>query len=177
MLNHKADHVFHGWINSESGFHDEEPKESPINPHEEGLYSFKSAMNTLAWLPQKIGAERMRALPLVHQQCSHSAPEPLRENYLTCAFGVKLRECPILARLGMTFDAERNKTGSDGQPSYYADIPDTEIDKAKAMVCVWHMLMGQHKGYVDWNEGAVQDVSDRRFWDQVYSNLAQQDEG
>jgi hypothetical protein len=171
MLSGKADHVFHVWINREADKNAENVQ--PIDPHKDGLYDFKSAMNTLPYLTRMIEKERKRELPMVHQQCSRQSPEPLPENFLTCAFGVKLRECQILARLNATFDEMRSKPYPDGQPSYYRDIPDSEIDKAKAMACVWHMLMGNGKAFVDWNEGAVQDESDKIYWRRVYDNLAE----
>lgn len=172
MLSSKADHIFHVWINSEAG--PPKPADHPIDPHERGLYAFKAAMQVLPWLPAQIGKERRKELPLIHQQCSHSAPEAMPENYLTCGFGVRLSTCPILVRVGAKFDEMRNKLTPKGEPSYYADVTDEDIDKAKAMACVWHLLMGhEHSNHVDWNEGAIQDVSDKMFWRRVYDNLSQ----
>lgn len=164
-MNNKVDHVFHVWINSENGRFNEKPSDMPIDPHGRKLYDFKSAMQLLPWLGKQITEDRTGALPLVHQQCSHSRPEPLAENYLQCWLGKKLKECPILQRLRACFDVERKRS------RYCADITDEQIDEVAAHVCVWHMLMGTD-AFVDWNEGAVQDVSDRRFWNNVYDSLA-----
>jgi hypothetical protein len=189
-MDSKTDHVWHVWINAESDRLREWQKANPsgevatetrrgrqvetpvpqrtpldlIDPHGRGLYSFKSAMQTLPWLTRVIGMERQRTLPLVHQQCSHSPPEPIKEEFLTCSFGKKLRECPILQRL-------RDSISDQQQNAYYRSIEPERVDELQAMTCVWHMLMG-HDGFVDWNEGAVQTVSDRMFWDRVYESLS-----
>lgn len=168
-MKHTADNVWHGWINSEG---DRKDEADFIDPHHTGLYEFKSAMQmagaTGGWLAMKISKERMQALPMVHQQCSHTQPEPMEANYLTCGFGVKLNGCPILNRLQSYFDKRME------HPYESKNVTPEEIDEAKAMTCIWHMLMGKKDGcYIDWNEGAVQDCSDRRFWDRVYSNLSE----
>ena len=161
-MDSKVDHVFHVWINSEADRF-REKKADAIDPHERGLYNFRSALQMLDWLGKQITKERLGKLTMLHQQCSHCNPEPLKENYLQCWLGKKLVECPILLRLRETFAVEKKR-------QYYADITDEQIDEVAAMVCVWHMLMGTD-AFVDWNEGAIQDVSDRMFWRNVYDNL------
>lgn len=166
LSNSKVSHVFHVWINSEAGDFSDKPAEMPIDPHGDHLYGWKAALQTLPWLGKQIGKDRRKELPLVHQQCSHSSPEQLPDNHLTCWLGQRLTECPILKRLRDTFDRERQK-------EYYVGITDDQVDEAAASVCVWHLFSQQFHGvFVDWNEGAVQDVSDRRFWQNVYRNLA-----
>jgi hypothetical protein len=163
-MSNRTDHVFHVWINSEAGPKDK-PTEMPLEPHKDGLYSFKAAMQMMPWLTAAIGRERRKQLPLVHQQCSHSPPEPIAEEYLTCALGQKLRECPILQRLADTFAEWRAK-------SYYSAITDEQVDAVKAQTCLWHMLMGNNGAFVDWMEGPVQTVSDRMFWQRVYDHMS-----
>ena len=58
MLSSKADHVFHVWINSESGLCKDKPTLQPIDPHKNGLYDFKSAMQLLQCLPTMIEKDR-----------------------------------------------------------------------------------------------------------------------
>lgn len=196
-MTNKTDYVWHVWINQEAdrlrkweadnptGVATTEtrrgkPVEVPTRPrtpldlvaaHDRKLYDFKAAMQMLPWLAKRITQERTKSLPLIHQQCSHSAPESLTENFLTCGLGKKLRDCPILIRLRDTFDQERGRTSPDGRPPYYAGITDEQVDEVAAMTCVWHMLMGTDSS-VDWQEGAVQDVSDRMYWERLYANLA-----
>lgn len=182
MIDNKADHVFHVWINQEATRFrrleeaDKKPEKHDIDPHGRGLYAFKSAMNLIeskgqSWLGATIGKNRRKSLPLTHQQCSHSAPEPLKENYHQCYLGERLDSCPILIRLRATFDEERQRS------EYYRAITDEQVDEVAARVCVWHLLMGLGpNAFVDWNEGAFQSVSDRMFWDRVYSNMAHEDE-
>lgn len=178
MIDSKTNHVFHVWINSEDDRLREmnndgiKPDKYTIDPHKDGLYGFKSAMQLLSskgqtWLGKTIGDNRLKSLPLVHQQCSHSEPDPLEENYHVCYRGEKLAECPILKRLRDTFAKEMERS------AYYREITDEQIDEVAAQVCVWHLLMGSGNMYVDWNEGAFQSVSDRMFWSRVYDNLSQ----
>jgi len=168
-MDSKTNHLFHVWINSEATrFREYGVAEKPhhgFDPHERGLYDFKSAMQLLEYLPKQITRERTKSLPLVHQQYLHSAPEPIPENHLTCWLGERLDACPILKRLRASFDEYRLKH------PYYASVTDEQVDGVAAQVCVWHLLMGQ-PGFVDWQEGAVQTTSDRMFWDRLYRNLA-----
>lgn len=171
-LDNKVDHVWHVWINSESpmGKDEDKPTVMPINPHEDEFYSFKSMIGMVDWLGGRIEAERKQALPMVHQQCSHSAPEAMPENYLMCGLGQKIKECPILQRLRAKFAEQR------AHP-YYATITDDQVDRVQAATCLWHMYSQGFRGqFVDWNEGAVQDCSDRKFWNRVYENLASEPE-
>lgn len=173
-LTNAVDHVWHVWINSEGKFDEKAGDDRPMkfDPHEEGLYDFKSALGLLTGLGARLAKDRRQELPQVHQQCSHSAPEAIEEpNHLTCALGQKLTECPILQRLRATFDEYRKKP-------YYASIAERHVDEVAAATCVWHLLSTamQGRGFVDWNEGAVQDVSDRMFWNRVYDNLSSQPE-
>ena len=161
-MNNATDHAWHVWINSEQS---NKYTQLPIQPHERGLYSFKGAMQTLPWLKEAIGRERRKELPMVHQQCSHSKPEAMEENHLACWLGQRLDKCPILERLKASFRETMER------PYYRQDIRPEDIDEAMAMTCIWHMLMCTD-AYVDWNEGAVQDSSDRRFWSNVYDSLA-----
>ena len=160
----QVDHVWHVWINQEAS----RPPTATrlpdwIDPSGKNLYGFKSMLGLMEYLPKRIGDERRKALPTVHQQCSHSVPEPLADNHLQCWLGQKLGECPILKRLDGTFAEFRAKP-------YYREITDEQVDGVKAATCAWHLYTSGQ--FVDWNEGAVQDSSDRKFWGRVYDNLS-----
>lgn len=167
LKSNAIDHVWHVWINSEGEFNENRPTEMQLDPHKRGLYAFKSAMQLLPHLGKMITKDRLKSLPLVHQQCLHSAPESMEENHLACWLGQRLDSCPILKRLRAKFDEERKR------PYYGEKITDEDVDHVAAMTCVWHLLMGQD-GFVDWNEGAIQDSSDRQYWRRLYDNLASQ---
>lgn len=115
------------------------------------MYEAKSGLSELARLPYVFARERKGELPKIHQQCSHSAPVEMPENYLMCCLGKKCRECPILKAI----DAMKGT--------------DEEKDIAKAMTCVTHIIS---EGGDMMNEGFILDCSDRMFWDRVHENLA-----
>lgn len=143
QTNHRFFHEWHVAINAhvrEEGF--EQTK---------FMYEAKSGLSELARLPYMFAKERKGELSKIHQQCSHSAPVEMPENYLMCCLGEKCRECPIL----LAIDAMK---GSD-----------EEKDIAKAMTCVTHIIS---KGGDMMNEGYILDCSDRMFWDRVHENLA-----
>ncbi len=98
-------------------------------------------------------AERENALPQTHQQCSHQAAVPVKDNHLSCCLGVKTRECPHLLALENLDRCE---------PS--------DSDTAKAWTCAAHIVS---QGGDTMNEGYLLRVDDRMFWDRVYENLAQ----
>jgi hypothetical protein len=141
------------------------------------MYAFKSAMQLIPWAAVAIKKAREGALPTTHQQCSHSKPEPIKNNVMRCWLGKDVAQCPILADLQASVDTERVRTLPNGKPSYYAEVTQDEVYEMMASVCTWHLLMSHiasetkelpKPSYVDWNEGAFQDTSDRMFWDRVY---------
>lgn len=95
--------------------------------------------------------ERTGDMPQIHRQCSHSKPEPIIDNHLTCCLGIKCSDCKYLKGLEK------------------AELAPEQIDEAKAWTCVTHIL--QNGGDVA-GEGFVLTVDDRMYWDNVYQSLA-----
>ena len=120
------------------------------------MYDAKTMAGEVPRMVMLFKAEREKALPQTHQQCSMQAQVPVKDNHLSCRLGVKARECPHLVALEKI---ERC-------------TPD-DIDAAKAWTCAAHIVSqgGDHM-----NEGYMLTVSDRMFWDNVYDSLAQSDE-
>lgn len=171
MLTSKADHVYHVWINRRQDARRKEGK-----PTEGDLYDWKSAMQAMGYMEQMIRQAFTGTLRDSHKQCSMSEPEPVEQNVAKCYLGCNVAECPILRDLGATIDELADQHGG-----YYKPVDD-ERYKMMAMTCAWHMLMagngvGDDAGaFIDWNEGAIQDTSDRMFWDRVYRSMATQPE-
>jgi hypothetical protein len=117
----------------------------------EVLYEAKSAAAELPRIAYIFGKERRGELSAVHQQCSHTAPVPIAENYLMCCLGKRCGECPMLKGI------EQMK-GTDA-----------EKDLAKAFTCVAHIIS---EGGDPANEGYIMDLGDRMFWTNMYSNMA-----
>lgn len=174
MLNHSTDHILHVWINRASGMLAKDAK-----PEFRSFYSFKSMVNFIAWAPKRLKQAFEGSLPTKHRQCSHSKVEERKDNCLRCALGQNVVECPILQEFIGVWD-EHTKTGKSAD--YYGKKT-TDDDKYQAMasICSWHMLASDWSqdrkelpkpAFIDWSEGAFQDVSDRMYWDRVYSNLA-----
>ena len=150
-------------------------------PPVDSLYAFKSAIQMLGWAPDQIKKARRGQLRAMHQHCSHCKPEPIENNVLSCWLGQDVAKCPILDDLSGCFERERQRCLPDGRKSYYADITDDEIFQVMGYVCTWHLLMSYvaaekrdlpPPAFVDWNEGAFQDKSDRMFWSQVYDSMS-----
>lgn len=176
------DHIFHVWINR---------RQQENGTHESHLYSFKGMVQLLFWAPNKLKEAFERKLPTVHQQCSHSPPEPIQNNRLRCWLGKDVTECPILASVKAVWDEHMEK------PFYAERNKPDGLYQIMGQVCAWHLFMSDvshaiecekphvrrgkeepgpsaclpEPAYIDWNEGAMQDESDRMFWDRVYTNL------
>lgn len=103
--------------------------------------------------------ERTGKLGAVHQQCSHSDPEPVTDNHLTCCLGVACRSCDALLALDS------------------AKLTPEQIDEAKAWTCVSHILHEAARRGVDMSEGMILTTDDRMYWDRVYMHLSAVDEG
>lgn len=139
-----------------------------VNKHAEGksgsdqwphfMYVAMNMAEESRRLPTLFEAERTGKLPKVHVQCRCCAPEKqhIEDNHLTCAVGVKCRECPHLIALDS------------------ADLTDEQRDYAKAMTCIAHLTRDYPDA--DTSEGMILTVDDRMFWDRVYSSLAASDE-
>lgn len=115
------------------------------------MYEAKTASDELPRLMVLFAMERTGKLRTVHQQCSHSEPEPIVKNELTCCLGVKCAECPEL----------QGVAAMEGTPE--------EIDTAKAWTCVAHIL--SKEGDVA-GEGYILTTDDRMYWDRLHANLA-----
>lgn len=114
------------------------------------MYDAKTAADELPRLAVMFGKERRGELTQVHQQCSHSSPESVADNHLTCCLGVKCAECPMLAAIEKM------------------DRRDDDKDFAKAWTCVSHILSN---GGDPAGEGFVMTVDDRMFWNNVYESM------
>ena len=170
---HAADHVFHTWINRR-----QQERRQAGEPWESDLYEWMHAEQEMRRLPVWLERARTGTLPTSHQQCSHSPVEPIEGNRLICALGQDVTACPILASLYASFERdlarERQLHAERGFP---LRINEADADVLAARVCCWHIFMEKqrHPG-IDTSEGYVQDESDRRFWGNVYSNLAMADQ-
>lgn len=142
------DHAWHRAINDH---HDELRAAGGEVTFKPWMYEAKAAAHEASRLQHLFAMERTSRLPVVHTQCSHSAPEPVADNHLTCCLGVEARKCPELAALDK------------------ADLPPDSIDRIKAWTCVGHIL--SEGGDVS-NEGYLTTVDDRMFWDRVHDSLA-----
>jgi hypothetical protein len=114
------------------------------------IYTAKSARAEMPRLANLFKLEREMALPKIHQQCSMSEPEPIRDNHLSCCLGVKCAECPFLAMIET------------------AQLSDEQKDEAKAWTCVTHIIS---EGGDQCGEGFVLTVDDRMYWNNVHQSL------
>lgn len=116
------------------------------------MYHGKQMADEVPRMAMLFMLERTGGLPNVHQQCSHSRPEPVPDNHLTCCLGVACRECPYLKALDT------------------AVLEPEQIDLAKAWTCAAHIL--ENISQVDASEGFVLTTDDRMYWQNVYQSLA-----
>lgn len=145
MSDHRFDHNWHVAINQ---YND---GRSADGTWCRWMYDGKSAWREAKRLPELFKREREGRLAQTHQQCSHSQPEPVPNNHLTCCLGVKCGDCPQLKAIEAS-----------------ALAPEQQ-DEAKAWTCIAHVLSS---GGDQQNEGFILTVDDRMFWDRVHSNLA-----
>jgi hypothetical protein len=143
----------HQWHVAVNRFHNAAGKRLE---HRKWMYEAKDMMQEVPRLALLFKMERTDALGSIHQQCSHSEPQPVPANHLTCCLGVKCRECPELKGL----DA--------------MEAPPEAIDEAKAWTCATHIAF---EGGDFMNEGYLLTVDDRMFWDRVHSSLSQATNG
>lgn len=161
MNKSRADHIYHAWINSR-----QEERRARGENWESSLYKFKDLVEFLRWGPTRLKQAYEGELPVMHQQCSRSAPEPIKNNRLRCCLGKEVLECDILLSLKKKFDEEAS------------GIPPEELFRLMAQTCAWHIFMRQVDGKeghfgVDSSEGHLMDESDRSFWQRVYQHLAE----
>lgn len=130
--------------------------------HHSFMYQAKALSTEVPRLALLFEMERNDKLPKIHRQCSHSEPEQVIDNHLTCCLGVVCRECPHLRALDK------------------ADITPEERDTTKAWTCATHVLMSlELEGWsgIDTSEGYILTTDDRMYWDNVYASLAAVDVG
>ena len=174
MMNDKLDHIWHVWINRRNRLDGDNPRQPSVtDPPMGSMYSWKSALQTLTWTPGALKKAFTGALATQHQQCSHCKPVPVENNELRCYLGQDVTKCPILLDLQACFKE---------QPTCLASVADDDIYEVMGAVCIWHMLAADWAqdrkdlpppAFIDWNESAFQDKSDRMFWENVYTSMAQ----
>lgn len=142
---------FHEWHVAINGFTNGKIG-SPDWPH--FMYEAKDVAGEVPRLARLFALERTGGLTKTHQQCSHSASEPVPGNHLSCCLGVKCGECPYLKAL----DSAR--------------LTPEQIDEAKAWTCATHIIS---KGGDTAGEGYILTVDDRMFWNRIYANMAADD--
>lgn len=141
-ISHSDDYQWHYALNAHSVDH----------AKKRFMYEAKHVAEEVNRLPLLFKAEREKTLPQKHRQCSHSAPEDVPDNHLTCCLGVKCKECGFLRAL------EEKEYSS----------PDV-LDQIKAFTCVTHIVA---EGGDVAREGYILTTDDRMYWDNVYASLA-----
>ena len=162
------DYLWHTWINKR-----QDERRAAGESHEHDLYEWKAALQEIGRLPHWLRQARTGTLPTIHQQCSHSEPEPIQGNRLVCALGEDVTRCPILVSLYAHWIGEIARTGPDGsQPYGHASMDD--CDDVAAKVCTWHIFTETMRRpfAIDTSEGYVQDEGDRMYWRTVYEHLS-----
>lgn len=144
------------WHVAINSFHFDEDGNDTGNEYKPWMYLAKAAAGEAPRLTRLFAQERQGQLPQIHQQCSHSESEPIKDNHLTCCLGTKCLECPQLLALDK------------------AKLEPEQVDYAKAWTCASHILFesGNDEYAFDSSEGFILRVDDRMFWDGIYSNLA-----
>lgn len=164
-----ADHLFHVWINRRQSAL---KKADPDHHHEHSLYEFKDILQFLEYGHTLIQRAFEGKLDTTHQQCSHQAPVPIKNNVLKCAcMGQEVTTCPMLLGLKTVFEEDK---------AHY-DIPVEHLYRTMAKTCAWHSYkiscnVPEGAWGCDLSEGVLMDESDRMFWSNVYSSLSQSDE-
>ena len=130
-----------------------------INEYQRFLYDAKNIADEIPRMSMLFKAEREGTLTKIHQQCSHSEPEQVIDNHLSCCLGVKCKECPFLLALEGT------------------NVSREHVDEIKAWTCAAHILSEKATKMIDDSEGFIFTVDDKMFWQNVYRSLSQSDEG
>lgn len=154
----RPDHdLLHEWHVAINQYHYGENFKS-INERQPWMYDAKNIADEIPRLTMLFKAERLGELPKIHQQCSHSEPEQVVDNHLSCCLGVKCKECPYLLAL-------------EG-----ANVSRERVDEIKAWTCAAHILSEKGKRMIDDSEGYVLTVDDKMYWQNVYKSLASTDD-
>ena len=171
----RVDHIWHVWMNQRKAY-------SSDDPFERGLYEFKSLVQFLEYGHQQIQRAYEGKLRTTHQQCSRTAPEPIKENRLKCCLnGTDVTECPILLSLKETAEKERQPLTFRDGTKFDRHVSDEEVYRLMARTCAWHIFakaIGSTSGWhgIDTTEGYLMDESDRMFWRNVlYESMAASD--
>lgn len=145
--NHSFIHSWHRVINE---FHKDK-----IGKNWQGwMYDAKDIADEVPRSSNLFGLERKGELPKIHQQCSHSLPEPVIDNHLSCCLGVECRKCEMLMALDK------------------AAMEPEQIDEIKAWTCIAHILTEKGKReFIDTSEGYILTTDDKMYWETVYSHL------
>lgn len=151
-LDHKVNHAWHVALNAAN---------TTGADFRHWMYHGKQIADEVPRLVYLFGAERAGGLSTTHRQCSHSEPEPIADNHLTCCLGVECRKCDALLAIEK------------------AVLTPEQIDECKAWTCAAHILTecGAHPNQYDTSEGFVKTTSDQMYWDRVYASLASVDYG
>jgi len=149
-LDHKVDHAWHVALNA-ANF------SNGMDSFRHWMYHGKQLADEVPRLIYLFKSERTEGLATTHRQCSHSHPEPIQDNHLTCCLGVECRTCDHLLALEK------------------AELTPEQIDECKAWTCAAHILTecGAHPNQYDTSEGFIQTTGDRMYWERVYASLAQ----
>lgn len=171
------EHIWHVWINHRQVSLREQSGE---HTHEHSLYEFKSMLQFLDYGHKVIQDAFEGKLATAHKQCSHSPTIPIINNTLRCAIGNEVTSCPILLQLRETFQKEVERVYPFNGEKPYGDLPPESVYSLMAKTCAWHIYMTSCRvqegwGGIDTSEGYLMDESDRMFWSNVYSSLAQGD--
>ncbi len=129
-----------------------------INEYQHFLYDAKNMSDEIPRMSILFKAERLGELPKIHRQCSHSEPEQVIDNHLSCCLGVKCKECPFLLAL-------------EG-----ANVSRENVDEIKAWTCAAHILSEKSKRMIDDGEGYILTVDDKMYWQNVYRSLSRSDD-
>lgn len=119
------------------------------------MYEGKRAAEEHLRLVRLFKREHEYDLPKIHQQCSCSKPVDIKDNFLTCAIGVRCSECPHLKAL------EQSKMSQD------------EVYEAKSWTCISHIMheLGSGK-FIDTSMGYILTEDDKVFWNNVHQSMS-----
>lgn len=127
-----------------------------FNERKPWMYDAMTIADEIPRMTMLFKMERLGELPNVHQQCSHSDPEPIKDNHLTCCLGKKCKECPYILALES------------------ASISREVVDEMKAWTCAVHIISEKAKNpnSFDDSEGFILTVDDMMYWQRVYESLS-----
>lgn len=127
----RSEHAWHVGINRYA-----EDERKAGREHPGWLYNVKSAAQ-----------ETYRLMYILDVDKQH-------DTNLRCLLGVKCRECPILNRVEESLRAEQ----TSDRP-FRREVTDADIDAAKIMTCLGHMLQAMPGAYM--GEGMIRSQADR----------------